>query len=104
MTGRIRYSMKILSGNNDLRKKILELMSTEKLAWTKLTKKYMDIIRIAHGDLRNLNTDKLKEIAKAWDTQIWKDEVNRKTSRLSMDEERKTEIKKSKFTKTSHHQ
>ena len=84
--------MKILRGNNDLLKKILELMGTKKLAWIKSTNRYMDIIGITQADLRNLNKDTLKDITKTWDMQIWKDEVNSKAS-LSIYKERKAEIK-----------
>ena len=99
LIGRMRYNMKLLRGNDDLLKKILESMSTKNLAWTKLTIRFMSLIGITHTDLRNLT--KNKELTKAWDMQFWEDEVNSKTS-LSVYRERK--IKKNKFMIISHHQ
>ena len=92
LTGRISYNMKILSGNNDLLKKILESMNRKQLAWAKVTSKYMDLLGITDKELSKLNKGKLKEITKIWDMRIWKEEVNSRTS-LTMHSERKNEIK-----------
>ena len=58
LIGRMRYKMKLLRGNDDLLKKILESTSTKNLAWTKLTIRFMNLIGITHTDLRNLTKNK----------------------------------------------
>ena len=60
------------------------------MAWTKATKKDMDLIGSIHVNLQNLHKDNKSN--KDMEYAMWKDEVNCKTT-LSIYRERKKEIK-----------
>ena len=81
ITGRIQYKMKILRGNNELLKKILELMTERNMRWVKETNRYMELVGIRDRELIEMSKEALKERTKKWDTKLWEEEIGNKSSR-----------------------
>lgn len=81
INGRIQYIKRIHEGNNNLLKRILEeMIRMRNTQWTNTTLKYMQEIHVKFIDVITLNKNKLKEKTKDWDTKLWKQELQTKTT------------------------
>ena len=79
--GRINYVKGIQGNRNELLESILWIIQTEQeTKWIKTTRKYMKYVNISFDDIHRKSKEYLKQFMIKWDLNIWKAELEIKTS------------------------
>ncbi len=76
----IFYKNLVENNRNELLQRILEEMKASRHKWIKEIEKYVKETGITYEKLKIAKKEELKEIIRKWDTQQWKEEMEKKSS------------------------
>ena len=79
MESKILFTKSILKGSNNLTKQVLRESRLEKNnVYKKTLNEYLKRLNIKFEDINILSIEKIKTIAREWDTRKWKEDMNEK--------------------------
>ena len=105
INGRINNVKGIQRNRNELLESILWIIQTEQeTKWIKTTRKYMKDVNINFNDIHQKSKEYLKQFLIKWDLNIWKAELEMKTTLQIYKNKIKITLVMKKFMTIDHHQ